>query len=148
MPQRAATTGQPRPGAGDPSLGKPKPGAKSRGESLCWVSHFNRHVLRLPDKVERVLSSTNQIENLFSRVREIGRRVRRWQRGTMVLRWTAVGVFEPERGIRKIAGYRAIPILVAALCGPDEKIEREANVDDATTSCVRLTLRYSISTAI
>jgi hypothetical protein len=31
-----------------------------------------------------VLSSTNLIENLFGRVREIGRRVKRWQNGTMV----------------------------------------------------------------
>jgi hypothetical protein len=31
-----------------------------------------------------VLSSTNLIENLFARVREIGGRVKRWQNGTMV----------------------------------------------------------------
>ena len=41
--------------------------------------------LGLPENLERVLSSTNLIENLFSRVREIGRRVRHWQSGTMVL---------------------------------------------------------------
>ena len=41
--------------------------------------------LGLPENLERVLSSTNLIENLFSRVREIGRRVKRWQNGTMVL---------------------------------------------------------------
>jgi putative transposase len=34
----------------------------------------------LPEDLERVLSSTNLIQNLFSRVREIGRRVKRWQR--------------------------------------------------------------------
>ena len=50
--------------------------------------------LGLPENLERVLSSTNLIENLFSRVREIGRRVKRWQNGTMVLRWTAAGVLE------------------------------------------------------
>ena len=71
--------------------------------------------LGLPENLERVLSSTNLIENLFSRVREIGRRVRHWQSGTMVLRWTAAGVLEAERGFRKLAGYRAMPILVAAL---------------------------------
>ena len=71
--------------------------------------------LGLPESLERVLSSTNLIENLFSRVREIGRRVRRWQNGTMVLRWTAAGVLEAERGFRKLAGYRGLPTLVAAL---------------------------------
>jgi hypothetical protein len=45
----------------------------------------------------------------------IGRRVKHWQRGTMVLRWTAAGVLEAERGFRKLAGYRAMPTLVAAL---------------------------------
>ena len=41
--------------------------------------------LGLPENLERVLSSTNLIENLFSRVREIARRVKRWQGGTMIL---------------------------------------------------------------
>jgi putative transposase len=87
--------------------------------------------LGLPENLERVLSSTNLIENLFSRVREIGRRVRRWQSGTMVLRWTAAGVLEAERGFRKLAGYRAIPILVAALRAHDVQFNRtERRVDD------------------
>jgi putative transposase len=85
--------------------------------------------LGLPDSLERVLSSTNLIENLFSRVREIGRRVRRWQSGTMVLRWSAAGVLEAERCFRKIAGYRAMPILVAALRAHDGKSVPTSAVD-------------------
>jgi putative transposase len=80
--------------------------------------------LGLPENLERVLSSTNLIENLFSRVREIGRRVKRWQSGTMVLRWTAAGVLEAERGFRKIVGFRALPTLVAALRARDAQFER------------------------
>jgi putative transposase len=53
-----------------------------------------------------VLSSTNLIENLRGRVREIGRRVKRWQSGTTVLRWTAAGVLEADRRFRKLVGYR------------------------------------------
>ena len=87
--------------------------------------------LGLPENLERVLSSTNLIENLFSRVREIGRRVRRWQSGTMVLRWSAAGVLEAERSFRKIVGYRAMPMLVAALRTHDAKIDRGSTVDDA-----------------
>ena len=83
----------------------------------------------LPDSLERVLSSTNLIENLFSRVREIGRRVRRWQSGTMVLRWSAAGVLEAEQGFRKVAGYRAMPTLVAALRANDAKLDRAAGID-------------------
>lgn len=50
--------------------------------------------LELRENLERVLPSTNLIENPFSRVREIGCRVRGWQGGTMVLRWAAAGVLE------------------------------------------------------
>ncbi len=71
--------------------------------------------LGLPENLERVLSSSNLIENLFSRVREIARRVKRWQGGTMVLRWTAARVLEAQRHFRKLAGYRALPKLIAAL---------------------------------
>jgi putative transposase len=88
--------------------------------------------LELPENLERVLSSTNLIENLFSRVREIGRRVKRWQSGTMVLRWTAAGVLEAERGFRKLAGHRAIPTLVAALRAHDAQLDRaEGKLDTA-----------------
>ena len=71
--------------------------------------------LELPQNLERVLSSTNLIENLFSSVRDTARRVKRWQGGMMVLRWTAAGVLEAERHFRKIVGYRALSKLVAAL---------------------------------
>jgi len=46
-------------------------------------------LLHPPESLERVLSSTNLIENLFGRVRDTARRVKRWQGGTMILRWTA-----------------------------------------------------------
>ena len=39
----------------------------------------------------------------------------------MVLRWTAAGVLEAERGFRKVTGYRAMPALVAALRAHDSK---------------------------
>ena len=86
--------------------------------------------LDLPENLERILSSTNLIENLFSRVREIGRRVKRWQSGTMLLRWTAAGVIEAERGFRKLAGYRARPTLVAALRAHDAQLDRSEGTLD------------------
>ena len=65
--------------------------------------------------------------------REIGRRVRRWQSGTMVLRWTAAGVLEAERGFRKLVGHRGMPILVAALRARDSQLDgdRKGVVDAA-----------------
>jgi len=80
--------------------------------------------LGLPESLERVLSSTNLIENLFSRVREMARRVRRWQGGAMILRWCAAGVLEAERNFRKLAGYRALAKLDAALRAHDATLDR------------------------
>ena len=57
-------------------------------------------------------------------------RVKRWQGGMMILRWTAAGVLEAERNFRKVAGYRALPKLVAALRAHDLAIEREPRVDN------------------
>jgi putative transposase len=56
-------------------------------------------------------------------VREIGRRVKRWQSDTMVSRWTAAGALEAERHFRKITGYRALPKLVAPLRARDAAID-------------------------
>jgi hypothetical protein len=50
--------------------------------------------LGLPDNLERVLSSTNMIENLFSRVREIGRRrqtLAQWNDGAVLERGGCTG---------------------------------------------------------
>jgi len=86
--------------------------------------------LGLPENLERVLSSTNLIENLFSRVREVSRRVKRWQGGAMILRWTAAGVLEAERHFRKVAGYRAIPKLILALRAHDAILDRQRALDN------------------
>ncbi len=80
--------------------------------------------LKLPENLEGVLSSTNLIENLFSRVREVARRVKRWQGGTMVLRWAAAGVLEAERNFRRLRGYRALVTLDAGLREHDAAIDR------------------------
>jgi hypothetical protein len=63
----------------------------------------------------RLCGSKSERVNLFGRVREIGRRVKRWQNGTMVLHWTAAGVLQAERSFHKVTGYRELPKLVAAL---------------------------------
>jgi transposase-like protein len=86
--------------------------------------------LDLSETLERVLSSTNLIENLFSRVRDTARRVKRWQGGLMILRWTAAGVLEAERHFNKIAGYRALPKLVAALRANDAAIDRARQLEN------------------
>ena len=64
-------------------------------------------------------------------MRGIGHSVKRWQSGTMVLRWIATGVLEAERGFRKLVSYRAMPILVAALRARDTQCSRNPKVDVA-----------------
>jgi hypothetical protein len=50
----------------------------------------------------------------------------------MVLHWSAAGVLEAERGFRKLVGYRAMPILVAALRAHDAQFNGiERRVDDS-----------------
>jgi hypothetical protein len=49
----------------------------------------------------------------------------------MMLRWSGACVLEAERGFRKIAGYRAMPVLMAVLRARDAKTERDATADVA-----------------
>jgi hypothetical protein len=49
----------------------------------------------------------------------------------MVLRWTAAGVLEAERGFRKLVGYHGMPILVAALRARDVQFNRSSEIDGA-----------------
>lgn len=85
--------------------------------------------LGLPETLERMLSVTNAIENLFGTVRVVSRRVKRWGGGKMILRWSAAGLLEAERGFRKIRGHKGMPSLAAALkkherkCGITRSIE-------------------------
>ena len=48
----------------------------------------------------------------------------------MILRWTAAGVLEAERRFRKVAGYRALPKLVAALRAHDAAVYRQRKIDE------------------
>jgi putative transposase len=111
-------------------LENPHPGAAvSLREELDETLTVMR--LKLPRGLARVLSSTNLIENLFSRVREISRR-RHWQGDAMALRWTAAGVLEAERGFRRLVGCDSMPKLVAALRAHDNALDRmERRIDDA-----------------
>lgn len=77
--------------------------------------------MKLPQALERTLSTTNPIENLNGSIRRVQRRVKRWRDGAMVRRWAALGILEAQKGFRKLRGYKGMPILVAAL---NERLER------------------------
>jgi putative transposase len=56
--------------------------------------------------------------------------VKRWPGGIMILRWTAAGVLEAERSFRKVAGYRGLPKLLAALRAHDVAIDHDRGADN------------------
>jgi len=71
--------------------------------------------LGLPNDLRRSPVSTNQIENLIGRVRQLCKNVRRWRDVRMVKRWTVSAMIEAKKGMRRLRGYRSLPILQAAL---------------------------------
>ena len=73
--------------------------------------------------LERTLSSTNVIENLIGQLRQLSGHVKRWKSGRMILRWSAAGALEAERGFRRLKGYRQMTKLVVALQTHDAALD-------------------------
>lgn len=71
--------------------------------------------LGLPARLTRSFSTTNPVENMNGCIRRTTRRVKRWDDGTMILRWVLVGVLEAARGFRRLKGHKDMHVLVARL---------------------------------
>ena len=71
--------------------------------------------LGVPPTLARTLRSTNPIESMISICREHAGNVKRWQDGTMALRWCAAGMVEAAKQFRRVNGYLHLPALRAAL---------------------------------
>ena len=69
----------------------------------------------LSPALARSLSTTNPIENMNGRIRATARRVKRWDGGTMILRWVLVGVLEAARGFRRLKGHKDMKRFLACL---------------------------------
>ena len=78
--------------------------------------------LSLDESLERMLSTTNVIENMIGNVRDVSARVKRWRGGQMVLRWCAGGM-EAERHFRRIKGHAELKALIAALRQHDAQLD-------------------------
>jgi transposase-like protein len=72
------------------------------------------------------LRSTNMIENLNSGIVTYSRNVKRWQSGSMVVRWTSAAIVEAEKKFRRVQGWRDIKTLIAALSELENKEEAAA----------------------
>jgi transposase-like protein len=71
----------------------------------------------------RTLRSTNSIENLNGSIATYTRNVKRWQGGSMIVRWASAAVLDATKRFRRIRGYRDLHRLVSAL----EAIEPKPN---------------------
>lgn len=78
--------------------------------------------LGLSDRLRRSLATTNAAESLMSRTRHVGRNVKRWRSGRMILRWVGAGVLEAVKGFRRLKGYADMPQLVAVLRARDQQL--------------------------
>ena len=72
------------------------------------------------------LRSTNMIENLNSGIVTYSRNVKRWQSGSMVVRWTSAAIVEAEKKFRRVQGWRDIKTLITALTEFEHNEEAEA----------------------
>ena len=71
--------------------------------------------LGLPPCLIQSFNSTNLIESCFARTDAWTRRVKRWQKGPMVLRWGAAALLFAEKGFRRIKGYEQLSKLSHSL---------------------------------
>ena len=86
--------------------------------------------LKLSDRLRQSLATTNAIESLISRSRQVKRNVKRWRGGQMVLRWTAAAILEAVKGFRRLKGHRDMPQLVAALRARDQQLGIVVSVEN------------------
>ncbi len=73
------------------------------------------HQLGCPPQLCRILTSTNMIENLYSRAGDLTGRVHRWRNENMVWRWSGAVMLRAERGFRRPRGCAQFPLLMKAL---------------------------------
>jgi transposase-like protein len=74
----------------------------------------------------RKLRTTNAIENLNSGIATYSKNVKRWQGGSMVVRWVSAAIVEAEKKFRRVQGWRDIEKLVRALALIEDKEEATA----------------------
>ena len=96
------------------SLDKAHPGAAgSLREGLAETLTVNR--LGVPPTLARSLRSTNPVESMIEICRDHSSNVKRWQDGTMALRWCAAGMREAAKQFRRVNGHLHLTALHAAL---------------------------------
>jgi len=83
------------------------------------------HKLNAHRQIRKSLSTTNPIESLNSGIRNITRRVKRWNNSNMVIRWVCTGIVESEKNFRKINGHDHIDSLLINIESIGKKVLEE-----------------------
>jgi len=83
--------------------------------------------LDLPSGLERVLSTTNAIENLMGSVRAHTQRVKKWKDGRMMLRWVATALDDASTRFRRVVSATAMRDVAVALRGTTNRIAQETD---------------------
>ena len=71
--------------------------------------------LGVPPTLARTLRSTNAVESMIEICRDHSRNVKRWDGGSMALRWCAAGLLEAKKQFRRVNGHLHLKALRAAL---------------------------------
>ena len=71
--------------------------------------------LGVPPTLARTLRSTNAVESMIEICRDHSRNVKRWESGTMALRWCAAGLLEAKKQFRRVNGHMHLHALRNAL---------------------------------
>lgn len=116
------------PSTASPTLSRPRPPLEEvprrlerqhpgAAASLREVLAETLTIIRLgvPPTLARTLRSTNPIESMIEICRDHCRNVKRWQDGTMVLRWSAAGMLEANKQFRRVNGHLHMKAPRAAL---------------------------------
>lgn len=87
--------------------------AASLGEAL--EETLTVHRLGISGTLRKTLLTTNPVESAIEVVKHHARRVKRWNRSEMVLRWVGSGLVRAEQQFRRVKGHEKIAQLVTAL---------------------------------
>jgi transposase-like protein len=71
--------------------------------------------LGVPPTLARTLRSTNAVESMIEICRDHSRNVKRWDGGSMALRWCAAGLLEAKKQFRRVNGHLHLKPLRTAL---------------------------------
>jgi transposase-like protein len=69
------------------------------------------HKLGLSPELARSLGTTNPIESVMSQMGQYTDKVDRWHNSDQILRWTAASLMDLEPRLRRIRGFRYLPVL-------------------------------------